>query len=144
MTIGHPRRIKQLEISDALLLNGTEIKRVPKSKSLGVIIDESLTWDEQFKAVKSKVCGGLLALKKLKNIIPHSQVCSVFHAIVESHLRYADVIWGSLSKTKLDTLQRLHNRAHAIIENARIKDEWSSNWLSVENLFRFDPFYDGI
>ena len=38
----------------------------------------------------------------------------------------------------LDTLQRLHNRAHAIIENARIKDEWSSNWLSVENLIRFD------
>ena len=26
----------------------------------------------------------------------------------------------------------------AIIENARIKDEWSSNWLSVENLIRFD------
>ena len=75
---------------------------------------------------------------KLKNIIPQSQLCSVFHAIVEIHLRYADVIWGSLSKTKLDTLQRLHNRAHAIIENARIKDEWSSNWLSVENLIRFD------
>ena len=123
MTIGHPRRIKQLEISDALLLNGTEIKRVQKSKSLGVIIDESLTWDEQFKAVKSKVCGGLSALKKLKNIIPQSQLCSVFHAIVESHLHYADVIWGSLSKTRLDTLQRLHNRAHAIIESARIKDE---------------------
>ena len=58
--------------------------------------------------------------------------------IVESHLRYANVIWGSLSKTKLDTLQRLHIRAHSIIENARIKDEWSSNWLSVENLIRFD------
>ena len=25
-----------------------------------------------------------------------------------------------------------------MIENARIKDEWSSNWLSVENLIRFD------
>ena len=98
MTIGHPRRIKQFEISDALLLNGIEIKRVQKYKSLGVIIDESLTWDELFKAVKSKVCGGLSALKKLENIIPQSQLCSVFHAIVESHLRYADVIWGSLSK----------------------------------------------
>ena len=78
------------------------------------------------KAVMSKVCGGLSFLKKLKNVIPHSQLCSVFHAIVESHPRYAD------------TLQRLHNRAHAIIENASIKDEWSSNWLSVENLIRFD------
>ena len=138
MTIGHPHRIKQLEISDALLLNGTEIKRVPKSKSLGIIIDEGLTWDEQFKAVRSKVCGGLSALKKLKNIILQSQLCSVFHAIVESHLRYANFIWGCLSETKLDTLQRLHDRAHSIIENTRIKDEWSTNWLSVENLIRFD------
>ena len=48
MTIGYPRRIMQLEISDALLLHGTEIKRVPKSKSLGIIIDESLMWDEKF------------------------------------------------------------------------------------------------
>ena len=76
--------------------------------------------------------------KKVENIIPQSQLCSVFHAIVESHLRYADTIWGSLSKTKLDTLQRLHNRAQAIIENVRIKDEWSSYWLSVESLIRFD------
>ena len=115
MTIGHPRRIKQLEISNTLLLNGTEIKRVPKSKSLGIIIDESLTWDEQFKAVKSRVCGGLFALKKLKSIIPQSQLCRVFHAIVEIHICYANAIWESLSKTKIDTLQRLHDRAHSII-----------------------------
>ena len=83
MTIGYPRRIKQLEISEELLLNDTEIKRVTKSKALGVVIDENLTWDEQFKAVKSKICGGLSALKKLKDIIPQSQWCSVFHAIVE-------------------------------------------------------------
>ena len=120
------------------MLNGTEIKRVPKSKALGVVIDESLTWDNQFKAVHSKICGGLSALKKLKDIIPQSQLCSVFHAIVESHLRYADIIWGSLSKTKLDTPQHLHNRAHSIVENTRIKDEWSSNWLTAENLIRFD------
>ena len=138
MVIGNPRRTKQLKISDALLLDGTEIKRVKKSKSLGVTIDENLTWDEQFDVVKSKVCGGLYALKKLKNIVPQSQLCSVYHAIVESHFRYADVIWGSLSKTKLDILQRLQNRAYSTIENARIKDEWSQNWLNIGNLIRFD------
>ena len=138
MTIGHPRRIKQLVISEALLLNGTEIKRVTKSKALRVAMDESLTWDEQSKAVKSKICGGLLALKTLKDVIPQLQLCSVFYAIAESHLRYADAIWGSLSKTNFDTIQRRHNRTHSIIENARIKDEWSSNWLTVENLIRFD------
>ena len=74
-------------------------------------------------------------LKKLKDNIPQSKLCSVFDATIESHLRYANVILGSLSKTKLDTLQRLHKRAHSIIENAHIKDEWSSNWLIVKSLF---------
>ena len=53
------------------------------------------------------------ALKNLKNIVAQSQLCSVFHAIVESHLRFANVIWGSPSKTKLDTLQHLHGGAHS-------------------------------
>ena len=43
-------------------------------------------------------------------------------AIVESHLRYAYMICGSRSKRKIETLQRLQNRAQLIIENARIKD----------------------
>ena len=77
-------------------------------------------------------------MRKLRNILPQSKLCNVYHAVVESHLRYADVIWGSLPETKLMTLQRLQNRAKMIIKNAKHKDEWSDSWLSVENLFRFD------
>ena len=43
---------------------------------------------------------------------------------MESQLRYADVIWDSLSKTKLAGLQRLQDRACSIISNARIKDNY--------------------
>ena len=82
--------------------------------------------------------GGLAALKKLKNVVPQLQLYNVYYALVESHLRYADVIWGSLSKKKLAALQRLQDRACSIISNARIKDNWSSSWLNVENLFRYD------
>ena len=81
---------------------------------------------------------GLSALKRLKNILPQSQLCSVYYALVESHLRYGDVIWGSLCKTKLTALQRLQSRAWSIIENAKIKDHWSSSWLNVENIILYD------
>ena len=77
-------------------------------------------------------------MRKLRNILPQSKLCNVYHAVVESHLRYAGVIWGSLPETKLMTLQRLQNRAKMIIKYAKHKDEWSDSWLSVENLFRFD------
>ena len=60
----------------------------------------------------------LSALKRLKNIVPQSQLCSVYYALVESHLRCGDVVWGSLCKTKLAALQHLQSRAWSIIENA--------------------------
>ena len=59
-------------------------------------------------------------------------------AVIESHLRYANVIWGSLPKSKLNTLQRLQDRARSIIGKARLKDNWSHNWLTVEQLTKFD------
>ena len=60
-------------------------------------------------------------MKKLKDILPRSMLFQVYKALVESHLRYADVVWGSLSNTKISALQRLQNRAFDIIEASKIK-----------------------
>ena len=55
-------------------------------------MDEYLNWYEQFKSVKSKICGGFASLKNLKDILLQSKLCSVYYAFVESYVRYADVI----------------------------------------------------
>ena len=49
MIIGHSRKLNKLDVSNLLTINGTEIKRVTKTKSLGVVVDESLSWHEQYK-----------------------------------------------------------------------------------------------
>ena len=86
----------------------------------------------------SKICRGLASLKNLNNILPQSKLCSVYYAIVESHLRYADIIWGSLPARKIEALQRLQNRVQLIIETARVKDNWSCDLLNDSNLIPFD------
>ena len=118
MVLGHPLKTKNLDLPEVLTLDGSESKKVGQAKSLGIIIDENLTWDEHFRRVKGKMSAGLSALKRLKNILPQSQLCSVNYALVENHLRYGDVIWGSLCKTKLAALQ---SRARSITENAKLK-----------------------
>ena len=77
-------------------------------------------------------------VEEIEKYNSQSKLCSVYYAIVESHLRYANEIWGILPKTKLDTLQLLQDRARSIVENARYKDNWSCDWLRVENIIRFD------
>ena len=62
----------------------------------------------------------------------------VYYALVESQLHHGDVVWGSLSETKLAALQRLQTRALEIFKSAKIKDTWSCPGMSVENTICFD------
>ena len=63
MIIGHSHKLNKLDISNPLTINGTEIKRVTKTKSLGVVVDESLSRHEQYKIVKGKIYGDFHHLK---------------------------------------------------------------------------------
>ena len=104
-----------------------------KTKSLGIIVDEGLSWKDQYKFLLGKLASGLSSLKNLKDKLPQSNLCDVYRALFESH-----VIWESLSATNFHTLQRLQNRAISIIERAKIKDYWQNNVLNIETPIRFD------
>lgn len=64
MLIDHPRRSNKIETLAPLKLNGTEIKWLKKTNTLGVIVDKNLSWNEHFKSWKGNVASGLSALKK--------------------------------------------------------------------------------
>ena len=138
MIIGHPLKAKHPSLPESLVLNDHNIKRVTQTKSLGLIVDENLSWEAQFNRTMDKINSGIWALKRLKNILPQSQLSIVYYALVESQLRYGDVVWGNLSRTKLAALQRLQTRALKIIRNAKIKDTWSCPGMNVENIICFD------
>ena len=74
----------------------------------------------------------------MKNILPQSSLINVYRTLIESHIRYADVIWGSLSNTKVEFLQRLQDRAVSMIHMSRIKDNWTPKFPSVKQLITFD------
>ena len=89
-----------------------------------------------------KISNGLGAMFKLKNILSQKKLATVYRAfyraLIESHLRYCSAIWGCLSNTKLESLQRLQNRARILIECVRHKDGWVCDWLDVRNLIKYD------
>ena len=88
--------------------------------------------------VHNRSRGDLQSLRKLKSILPQSSLSNVYRALVESHIRYADVVWGSLSNGKIESLQRLQDRAVSLIHTSRVKDKWTPKILSVEQLTTFD------
>ena len=62
----------------------------------------------------------------------------VYYALVESHLRYANEVWRSLSDTKMEALQQLQNRAFDIIDSSRFKGSWERRSLNVNQVMNFD------
>ena len=111
MITGHPCRINKIAEIAKFRMNWMGIKRAHNLKSLGIILNEELNWNDHLKLLKGMVAAGLLFFEKLKNILSQYKLCSVYQALVESHIRYADVVWGNLSKTKLHILQRFQDLA---------------------------------
>ena len=86
----------------ACQFTGNPIKKVVKTRqNASLAEDGTLSWEEKYESVKEKVTGGLAAMKKRKGILPPSMLFQVYKAFLESHLRYAYMVWGSLSNTKI-------------------------------------------
>ena len=67
-----------------LELNGSEIKRVEKTKYLRILNDdENLKWDEQFKRDRSKLYTILMNLKRLINILQQASSAVLIMVLLE-------------------------------------------------------------
>ena len=95
MITGHPRGTNRIINFAKFKMNGTEIKKEHNVESLGLVTDKKLNWNNHFKLLKRKVAAAWSSLKQLKNILHQSRLCPVYRALVESHIRYADVVWGT-------------------------------------------------
>ena len=76
--------------------------------------------------------------RRLLRSYGNQALSNVYLALGKIYMRYADVIWGQLSNSKKESLQRLQDGAISIIETSRIKDEWSHNFLRSEQFVMFD------
>ena len=74
-------------------------------------------------------------MKFSSQLLEDKQICL---QIVESHLRYSNVVWGALPSTKLSILQNYQNRAFNLIESSKIKEAYNRNVLDVRELMLFD------
>ena len=57
MIIDHPCRRKNRELLPQVFINREKIKQVDKTKYLGVIVDDTLGWEEQYESVKKRLQG---------------------------------------------------------------------------------------
>ena len=87
------------------------------TKSLGVLIDENLTWSNHINAITKKISSGIGSIKRISHCVPPATLHTIYHGFVQSHFDYCSVVWGNCAKTLSDKLQRLQNRAVRVLTN---------------------------
>ena len=70
MLIGKDKQLSKISDIGDLEIDKDEIKRASRTKYIGLIIDESLSWSQQYKIVKRKLKVELNSIRKLKEILP--------------------------------------------------------------------------
>ena len=96
-------------------------KTSEKYQIISIYCRGELNCERQFKIVDYKSFKGLESLEKLKSILPKYYLSNLHQALLESLMRYADVIWGILSNSKIESLQYLQERVISMIDASRIK-----------------------
>ena len=98
-----------------VFLGDQTIKWVKKTKLLGMVIDENLSWNEHISELKLTYVNKL-NLVKTSRFLPTSVLLDLYFKVILPSITYALVVWGGCSnKENFKSLERLHCRAARII-----------------------------
>lgn len=115
MLIGSRQRLGTYDTSPKLIIGGDIIKQVSSVKSLGVHIDENLSWNMHIEKIAKKIASGIGAIKRCRPFVNRTTLESVFNALVQPYFNYCSEVWGHCNKSLSNKLQKLQNRAARIL-----------------------------
>ena len=113
------KKRSKIKVDQDLIINNVKISRTDKSKFLGVIVDEFLSFQQHIKYIKGKVARGLGILYKTKKYLHQKTLVQLYNAFVYPYLNYCIPVWGNTCKTYLDPLVKIQKRAVRIVKGAK-------------------------
>ena len=112
MLIGSRRRSSTLSDDTQLSIDNVPIEQVPTVKSLGIYIDENLTWYPHIDKLCKKIASTTGAIKRVKPFVPQSNLLNIYNSLVQSHFDYCSLVWGNCGKTLSNKLQNRKTMLH--------------------------------
>ena len=113
MVIGSNQRVHALSNNQINSeIDGKSIKRVNEAKSLGLLIDEHLSWTKHIDEKSKTISSAVGALKRIRPFISESSALQIHQALILPHFDYCSSVWDELNVTLSDKLQ---NRAARVI-----------------------------
>ena len=108
--------------------------RVKAAKSLGVYIDEHLSWSNHIDYIANKISTGIAGLKQIRPFVLTEVLINIFKSLVLPDFDYCDVVWAGLNKGLSDRIDKLYNRAARIITQS----DWETRSVDILKMLQWD------
>ena len=112
-----------------LKIEGESISEVPKTKFLGVMIDQKLNWQHHISYISCKVAKGIGIIIKSRKILNNESLQSLYYAFVYPYMMYCNPVWGNASAVHINKLHVLQKKIVRIIAGVKPR-------TSTDDLFR--------
>ena len=123
-------------------VSGADIQPAATIKSLGVVLDQNLSFNQQVDGVCKSCYFHIRALRHVRDSLPDDVAKTVAVSIVTSRLDYCNALYAGMSATNFDKLQRVQNTLARVVLKKRKFDHITPSlaelhWLPVRQRITF-------
>ena len=123
-------KVNELELPP-ITINNKVIKRETVVRNLGILFDESLSWDSE---INKCISNGYFKLKqayRFKNFLSKNSKILIVKSYLLSQFNYSSIILQNLTKEQIHRIQLFQNTCVRFILNLRKYDHISSAYTSL-------------
>lgn len=120
--------------------NCSVLLRTDNIKYLGIIMDDTLSWNLQIQAVSNRCRKLIYVFKSLRDVVDKNSIMRVYKALAECLQTYCICTWGGAAKTLLIEAERAQRALLKVIDRLPFRypttDLYSTNnILSIRKLY---------
>jgi len=129
-----------------IMIEGTCIETVSKTKFLGVLIDNKLCWKDHVSYICNKIAKGIGIIRKVRDLLNRDTLLSLYYTFVYPYMTYCNIIWGKAAKMHLLRLLLLQKRILRVVCNTHFlaHSEPLFKECKVLNIFQINSYSVGI
>jgi len=126
------------EVKTKVTYDHINISDSTETKFLGLIIDETLSWNQHVDQIATKLYSACYALRNLKHIVSQSTLRTIYYAYIHSILSYGIIFWGRSSNVcRLFILQK---RIVIIITNTGVRESCREAFKNMQIMTLYSQY----
>ena len=110
-------------------IGGQKINMISKTKHLGLILDEHLTFKYHLQNLKLKLNRANCFLSKIRYFVKFPLLRTIYYALFDSHLKYGCQIWSQRRNENIASTEKTQNKAIRILNFKGLRE-------GAENLYK--------